>query len=88
MGLPVIFGPLYNNSPEAVDLLQRGFAFTVKNTEEFRTQLFEFIDKPEKCQQLGRQAQQVIESNAGAAERCFNLIAPSISTEKEKCQCA
>lgn len=74
MGLPVIFGPIYDNSPEAIDLLQRGFAFTVKNTEEFRAQLFEFLDNPEKCKQLGQQAQQVIESQAGVADRYFELI--------------
>ncbi|GAK58042.1 three-deoxy-D-manno-octulosonic-acid transferase domain protein [Candidatus Vecturithrix granuli] len=82
MGLPVIFGPLYDNSPEAIDLLRRGFAFTVKNTEEFRAQLFEFLDNPEKCKQLGQQAQQVIESQAGAAERCFELITASRRDEK------
>ena len=46
MGLPVLFGPKHYNSPEAVDLLKRGFAF----------------------------AAQVIESQAGAADQCFQLI--------------
>jgi len=78
MGLPVIFGPMYDNSPEAIDLLQRGFAFTVKNTEEFRVQLFEFLDNPERCKQLGQQAQQVIESQAGVADRYFELISANM----------
>lgn len=83
MGLPIIFGPIYDNSPEAIDLLRRGFAFTVKNTEEFRAKLFEFLDHPEKCRQLGQQAQQVIESQAGVAERCFELITANISRVKK-----
>jgi 3-deoxy-D-manno-octulosonic-acid transferase len=82
MGVPVIFGPIYDTSPEAMDLLKRGFAFTVNNSEEFRAKLFEFLDNPQKCRQLGRQAQQVIESQTGVADRCFELITAGISPEK------
>ncbi len=82
MGLPVIFGPIYDNSPEAIDLLQRGFAFSINNSAEFRTKLFEFLDNPEKCEQLGTQAQQVIESQAGVADRCFELITATIRRKK------
>ena len=83
MGLPVIFGPIYDNSPEATDLLQRGFAFTVKNTEEFRMQLFQFLDNPDQCKQLGQQAQQVIESQEGVAKRCFELITTTLRKGEE-----
>ena len=78
MGLPVIFGPIYDNSPEAIDLLKRGFAFTVNNSEEFRAKLFEFLDNPEECRELGQQVAQVIELQAGVADRCFELIATRI----------
>ncbi|PIE34969.1 3-deoxy-D-manno-octulosonic acid transferase [candidate division KSB3 bacterium] len=81
MGVPVIFGPIYDNSPEAIDLLQRGFAFSVKDMEEFRTKVFEFLENPDRCKQLGQQAQQLIESQAGAAERCFELITMAMPNE-------
>ncbi len=79
MGLPVIFGPIYDNSQEAMDLLQRGFAFTVNNSGGFRVKIFEFLDNPEKCRELGQKAQQVIESQTGTADRCFELITSGIS---------
>jgi 3-deoxy-D-manno-octulosonic-acid transferase len=74
MGLPVIFGPKHYNSPEAIDLLKREIAFTVSHEDEFRTLLFKFLDDPEHCEQLGQRAAEVIESQAGVADRCFQLI--------------
>jgi 3-deoxy-D-manno-octulosonic-acid transferase len=74
MGLPVIFGPKHYNSPEAVDLLKRELVFTVKNEHEFRTLLFRFLNEPERCTQLGQQCTQMIEAQAGGADRCFQLI--------------
>jgi len=81
MGLPVIFGPIYDNSLEAVDLLKRELAFTVSHEDEFRTLLFRFLDDPERCKHLGQQAVRVIESQAGVADRCFQLITQSIHPE-------
>lgn len=78
MGLPVIFGPKHYNSPEAVDLLKRGLAFTVNTPDDFRAILWQLLDDPERCRQLGRQAAQVIESQAGVAERCFQLITQTL----------
>jgi 3-deoxy-D-manno-octulosonic-acid transferase len=78
MGLPVIFGPKHYNSPEAIDLLKREIAFTVSHEDEFRTLLFKFLDDPEHCEQLGQRAAEVIESQAGVADRCFQLIMESI----------
>jgi 3-deoxy-D-manno-octulosonic-acid transferase len=78
MGLPVIFGPKHYNSPEAVDLLKRALAFMVSHEEEFHTLLFSFLDNPERCKQLGQQAAEIIESQAGVADRCFQLITESI----------
>ena len=74
MGLPVLFGPIHYNSPEALDLLQRGFAFTVSEPQDFHRRLFYFLEHPNECKQLGQQARQLIESQAGAADRCFTLI--------------
>lgn len=74
MGLPVIFGPLYDNSPEAVDMLQQGAAFAVENRNAFRDRLFELLKNPETCRQLGRQASQALTARAGASDRSFKAI--------------
>jgi len=34
-GLPVIFGPNYQKFNEAIDLIDHGAAFSIKNQEEF-----------------------------------------------------
>jgi len=79
MGLPVIFGPKHYNSPEAVDLLKRGLAFVVNHQEDFRTVLLRLLADPERCRQLGQQAAQVIETQAGVADRCFQLITQALA---------
>lgn len=74
MGLPVIFGPKYYNSPEAGDFLKRGFTFTMTTSDEFRVILFRFLEHRDECRELGRQAIAAIEAQAGVADRCFELI--------------
>ena len=74
MGMPVIFGPVHYNSPEAVELLEKGFAFTVKQPEEFHELLFRLLQDPPYCARLGKEAVKTIESQGGAAEKCFQLI--------------
>ncbi len=82
MGMPVCFGPQHYNSPEALDLVKRGLAFAITTPEEFRAQLFEFLHDPDTCQRLGQQALYVIESQSGAADRCFQLIRKNIEWKK------
>jgi 3-deoxy-D-manno-octulosonic-acid transferase len=78
MGLPVIFGPIYDNSPEAADLLKQGVAFSVENREAFRARLFSFLEAPEECRRLGTQAAQALAARAGAADRSFGAIKAAI----------
>jgi len=74
MGMPVIFGPKYDASPEAAALARQGLAFSISAPQEFRTLLFRFLDNREECRRIGEQAEAAIESHAGVAERCFALI--------------
>ena len=74
MGLPVIFGPRYDNSPESVDLLKKGLAFTIKHEEEFSELLFRLLRNRDFCSKLGNEAARVIGSQGGATAKCFALI--------------
>jgi 3-deoxy-D-manno-octulosonic-acid transferase len=80
MGLPVIFGPRYDASPEAAGLLRQGLAFSINTPQEFRTLLFRFLENREECRRIGQQAEAVIESHAGVAERCFALVTAGMSS--------
>ncbi len=74
MGLPVIFGPKHDASPEAAGLLRQKLAFSISTPQEFRTLLFRFLENREECRQIGKQAERLIESHTGVAERCFVLV--------------
>ena len=78
MGLPIIFGPKHHNAAEAVDLAQRGAAFSVATPDQFRAILLRFLEHPEECRRLGQMARHIIEAQAGAADRCFDLISGGI----------
>jgi 3-deoxy-D-manno-octulosonic-acid transferase len=74
MGLPVIFGPIFDNSPEAATLIQQNVAFSVENREAFQRRLFELLEDPEACRRLGTKAAGVLSSRAGAADKSFETI--------------
>lgn len=74
MGVPVIFGPLYHNSPEAVEFLERGFCFSIAGAEQLRPVLFDFLSDLTRCHTIGEAAAQAIQAKGGAAEKCFTLI--------------
>ncbi len=78
MGLPVIFGPIHYNSPEALDLLQYKLAFTIETPEAFRSLLLRLLKDPESCVRLGQQASQRIESQCGAADQCYQFISQEV----------
>ncbi|MBF0288494.1 MAG: 3-deoxy-D-manno-octulosonic acid transferase [SAR324 cluster bacterium] len=78
MGMPVIFGPIHYNSPEALDLLQKKFAFTVKKPDEFHQILFQLLQDRQSCITLGKKAANAIESQCGAAQQCFEMITKKI----------
>lgn len=83
MGLPVVFGPKYENSPIAIDLVKQKLAFVVRTSEEFRAILFDLLEDRATCRRLGKQAIELIESQAGVADRCFNLITQNISSKTQ-----
>lgn len=79
MGMPVVFGTYYENSPEAVELLEQGLAFSCKEKEDFQKILFRLLHDREQCDGLGRRAAQLIESRGGAADTCFDFLQQKIS---------
>ncbi|MCP4757604.1 MAG: 3-deoxy-D-manno-octulosonic acid transferase [Proteobacteria bacterium] len=78
LGLPVAFGPIHYNSPEAVHMVGIELAFSVENETEFQDVLFRLLGDPEHCRSLGDKARHYVESQCGAAEKCFQIIADEI----------
>lgn len=82
MGLPVFFGPLHQNSGEALRLAQDGLAFPVRNSSEFRAKLLELLSDKTLVKQIGNRAQRFIESQTGATDRCFQAILGDLNKQQ------
>ena len=74
MGLPVIFGPRYHNSPEAMELLQAGGARSVRDSKGLGAVLFPWLDAPAKAREAGGVASAFVQARAGAASACAEKI--------------
>ncbi len=69
MGVPTLFGPFHQNSPEALHLVSAGLAFSVPDGDAFRRVLEGLLADPPRRAELGARARAWVESQAGAAER-------------------
>lgn len=73
-GIPVIFGPNNQKFREAQALRACGGSFEYQDDASFAALMDNFINNPEALQKAGEAAGGYINSNAGAAEKCFNAI--------------
>lgn len=70
-GLPVVFGPRFDNALEARRMVEAGVAHSVETPEAFTAVLKDWLQHPDVAQTQGAQAQALIESQQGAADRCL-----------------
>ena len=70
-GLPVVFGPKYAKFPEAIDFVEHGFGFSVKNETDFETVLNLLASK---SQELSEKIHEYINEKKGAADKILNHI--------------
>lgn len=67
-GQPVVFGPEYHNSFEAIELIRKGFAFSGSNSVELETLLDRFVSNETDRVETGNKAKNLIEQNIGATQ--------------------
>ncbi len=67
-GQPVVFGPEYHNSFEALELIREGCAFNGSNTVELENILDRFIGNEADRIETGNRARNLIEQNIGATQ--------------------
>ena len=68
-GIPVIFGWVYDEYQEAVDLVALGGAISIRNYDEFALQLNNLFDNPEKAEKTGSIAGAFVASGRGATAK-------------------
>jgi 3-deoxy-D-manno-octulosonic-acid transferase len=73
-GIPVIFGPNFQRSHEAEQLLREGGAFMTANREEWRVAAARLLSDEDARQNAGRRALEVMENNLGASTRILQAI--------------
>lgn len=73
-GIPVLFGPNNRKFKEAQDLKQCGGAFEYSDSQTFADIMDRFIGDPATIDEAGKRAGRYINSNAGAANKCFDMI--------------
>ncbi|MEN0002685.1 MAG: glycosyltransferase N-terminal domain-containing protein [Bacteroidota bacterium] len=76
-GLPVIIGPKYDRFEEAVQLVEAGGVFAIRDTASLQ-QVFEALLLPENYQRASATAAQFIRSNSGASARTLEHIKPTL----------
>ena len=60
-------------------MIEQKFAFCVNSSAEFRKLLFDLLADQERCLEFGKQAQEFVESQAGATDLCVPLLMAKLS---------
>jgi len=73
-GIPVFFGPRYDNSPEARALLKQKGVFSVRDSQELYNGIESFIKDDKKREKAGETAKNYVNSNLGASTKILQFI--------------
>ncbi len=79
MGVPAIFGPFFQNSPEAISMVKDEKCFSINNSDEFEKILFKLVEDVDYRTSKGQTAAKYIEQQAGASDACFSKIKDCIA---------
>jgi len=72
-GLPVIFGPNYHNFQEAIDLVEAGPSYSIKDFDELSRRM-DYLENEEIRSELGAAAKQYVLKKAGASTIIVNYL--------------
>ena len=74
-GKPVIFGPhTFKTADVAQMVLDAGVGFRVANERELAGKIVDLLSSPSRLEDISGNAERLIESNRGAADRCARAI--------------
>lgn len=73
-GIPVIFGPKYHKFKEAVDLIDCGGAFSIKDKEQFTSLLDSLINSPAIAEAAGQSALRFVNKQLGATDAIIRQL--------------
>lgn len=77
LGMPVLSGPhVFNFTDISQMLVGAGGMIQVENAQQLAAKVSEWLESPAQLCEVGKAARSVVESNRGAQQRLFELIAP------------
>jgi 3-deoxy-D-manno-octulosonic-acid transferase len=79
MGLPVLTGPVHENSAEALQMINSGGAVAANDAAGLEAALGRWIGDPASREEAGSSALSVVERNAGATQRTVALVEEFLS---------
>jgi len=77
-GMPVLFGPVHDNSLEALRLIECEAGFCVRTEAEMRERFQMLLSDPEARRAAGEAARAYVESQLGASEKCMAILDPFV----------
>jgi 3-deoxy-D-manno-octulosonic-acid transferase len=73
-GKPVLFGPKYQKFKEARDLIEKGAAFSVTNSEDLTIKIDRFLNDPSVLLNTSEAARKYVVENTGATGKIIQYI--------------
>jgi 3-deoxy-D-manno-octulosonic-acid transferase len=83
-GIPVIFGPVNQNSREAQLLKKSGGGIEVHNSTEIEQELIKFFKDDFYRRKIGTFASNVVLNNTGATQRTIESILPLLKKRNDE----
>lgn len=79
MGVPAIFGPLFQNSAEAIAMVKSKKCFSIKDSATFESILTRLLTDASYRKKAGESAQKYIQTQAGASDFCFKKLETALA---------
>ena len=84
-GCPVVFGPKYKNFVEAVDLVRKGGAFSIRNQKDFNDIFAQLIFLDEKRENASKICHDYVQSKLGATSVIMNDLEDTLNGLSPMC---
>ena len=68
-GVPVLFGPNHEKFAEAIEMINRGGGFCIKNSIDFTSTVMTLLNNNEAISLAGKNSKDYVLSNLGATEK-------------------
>ncbi len=78
-GLPVLFGPRMQNSPEAAEMIHEGCGFVIRSRSECVQKLRSWFEHPEILRRTSKHAQRFVEQRVGASPAIAQMVRDILS---------